>query len=171
MHPELWDGTSGHRRAVAGVTVEHLGATEWDDRRGRSPYRATGAPAHELVYTGNPEMERIYQAAVRLQRPRRPVTLRPAFGVYFGEGAGLYRAGMPTVSLVPGPTHLAAEEPAGGWQWFDPALAHAQLLTFSRVLEEIDRTPTPQLGVAQPEAGAVVARLVGNLQRPAGRAP
>ncbi|NDL58293.1 hypothetical protein [Phytoactinopolyspora mesophila] len=158
-HPELWDGEHGHRRAVAGVTVEHLGATEWDDRRGRAPYRHTGAPAHELVYTGNPEMERIYHAASRLQLPRRPVTLRPAFGVYFGEGAALYRAGLPTISLVPGPSYLAAEAPDGGRQWFDPVLAHAQLMTFARVLEEIDRTPTSQVGVAQPELGAALGRL------------
>ncbi|NED94723.1 hypothetical protein G1H11_05305 [Phytoactinopolyspora alkaliphila] len=174
-HHDLWDGAGGHRRAVAGVTVEHLGAREWNDRRGRSSYRPTGAPAHELVYTGNPEMERIYQAASRLQRPRRPVTLRPANGVYFGEGAGLFRAGIPTISLVPGPTYLTAEAADGGWHWFDPVLAHAQLRTLARVLEEIDRTPTSVLGVAQPEAGAVVARLVERLhditQRPARRAP
>ncbi|WP_165367572.1 hypothetical protein [Phytoactinopolyspora endophytica] len=159
-HRDRWDGAPGHRTAVAGVTIEHLGAAEWDDRRGRTGYRPTGAPAHELVYTGNPEMERIYQAASRLQRPRRPVTLRPTFGVYFGEGAGLYRSGLPTISLVPGPTHLMAEAADGGWRWFDPKLAHAQLMTFARVLDEIDRTPTSQLGRAQPQAGAAVARLV-----------
>jgi hypothetical protein len=162
-HRDLWDGASGHRRAVAGITVEHLGAAEWDDRRGREPYRPTGAPAHELVYTGNPEMERIYHAASRLQRPRRPVTLRPAFGVYFGEGAGLYRAGMPTISLVPGPSYLAAEAPDGGLRWFDPVLAHAQVTTFARALEEIDRTPTSQLGVAQPEFGAALGRLTDKM--------
>jgi hypothetical protein len=164
-HREFWDGSAGHRRAVAGVTIEHLGASEWDDRRGRASYQPTGAPAHELVYTGNAEMERIYQAAARLQRPRRPVTLRPAMGVYFGEGAGLYRAGVPTVSLVPGPAYLAAEAADGGRQWFDPTLAHAQLLTFARVLDEIDQTPTWQLGVAQQQAGAVLAGITDGLAR------
>ncbi|NEE03692.1 M20 family metallo-hydrolase [Phytoactinopolyspora halotolerans] len=162
-HHDLWDGAARHHRAVAGVTVEHLGAMEWEDRRGRTQYAPTGLPAHELVYTGNPEMERIYQAACRLQRPRRPVTLRPAFGVYFGEGAGLYRAGLPTISLVSGPSYLVAEAHDGGRRWFDARLARAQLGTFARVLDEIDHTPAPQLGRAQPQAGAALAHLIERL--------
>jgi hypothetical protein len=31
-HPELWDGKPGHARAVAGLTLEHLGCLEWKDR-------------------------------------------------------------------------------------------------------------------------------------------
>jgi hypothetical protein len=35
--------------------------------------------------------------------------------------------------------------------------------TFARALEEIDRTPTSQLGVAQPEFGAALGRLTDKM--------
>ncbi len=104
QHRDLWDGKEGHRQAVAGVTLEHLGATEWSDNKARSRYAPTGRPDYELIYTGNEEMERIYQSASRLQTVGRPVTLRPANDIYFGEGSALYHADIPTISLVPGPT-------------------------------------------------------------------
>jgi hypothetical protein len=104
-----------------------------------------------LVYTGNEEMEWIYQSASRLQTIRRPVTLRPAYDLYLGEGKALYYAGIPTISLIPGPTYLCAASLDGDIDKLDPTLAHQQLQTFARVVEEIDRTPTQQLGTAQPQ--------------------
>jgi len=163
QHRDLWDGEEGHRHAVAGVTLEHLGATEWCDDKTRSRYAPTGQPDYELIYTGNEEMERIYQSASRLQTVGRPVTLRPANYLYFGEGAGLYYAGIPTISLVPGPTYLCAARPGGDIEKVDATLAHQQLQTFTRVLEEIDRTPTEQLGTTEPQAFG----LLGPVLRPA----
>ena len=149
QHPELWDGKEGHRRAVAGVTLEHLGAMEWRDDRTRTRYAPTGQPDYELIYTGNEEMERIYQSASRVQTLRRPVTLRPAYDLYLGEGKALYDAGIPTISLVPGPTYLSAARPGGDIDKLNATLAYQQLQTFGRVLEEIEQTPTQQLGTAQ----------------------
>jgi hypothetical protein len=166
QHRDLWDGKAGHRQAVAGVTLEHLGATEWRDDTTRSRYGPTGRADYELIYTGNEEMERIYQSASRLQSVRRPVTLRPANDLYFGEGAGLYYAGIPTISLVPAPTYLCAARPNGDLDKVDATLAHQQLQTFARVLEEIDRTPTEQLGTAERQAFGLlglVLRLVRSL--------
>ncbi|OYP43593.1 hypothetical protein CG709_04365, partial [Lachnotalea glycerini] len=39
-HPELWDGKEGHMKAVAGITVEHLGSMEWKDNAS-GQYEAT----------------------------------------------------------------------------------------------------------------------------------
>ncbi len=160
QHRDLWDGKEGHRQAVAGVTLEHLGATEWCDDKTRSRYAPTGRPGYELIYTGNEEMERIYQSASRLQTVGRPVTLRPANYLYFGEGAGLYYAGIPTISLVPAPTYLCAARPGGDLDKGDATLAHQQLQTFRRVLEEIDRTPTEQIGTTEPQAIGLLGRVL-----------
>jgi hypothetical protein len=160
QHPDLWDGEEGHRQAVAGVTFEHLGAMEWLDDKTRSRYAPTGQPDYELVYTGNEEMERIYQSASRLQTVGRPVTLRPANELYFGEGAGLYYAGIPTISLVPAPTYLCAAPPGGEIEKVDATLSYQQLQTFARVLEEIDRTPTEQIGPVEPQAFGLLSRVL-----------
>lgn len=165
QHSDLWDGKEGHRHAVAGVTLEHLGAMEWSDDKARSRYAPTGRPDYELIYTGNEEMERIYQSASRLQTVRRPVTLRPAYDLYLGEGAALYHKGMPTISLVPGPTYLCAARPDGNIGKVDATLAHQQLQTFARVLEEIDRTPTEQIGTAQRQAFGLLGLVLGLVLR------
>ena len=83
--------------------------------------------------------------------------------MYLGEGKALYNAGIPTISLVPAPTYLCAARPDGGIDKLDATLAHQQLLTFARVLKEIDLTPTEQIGAAQPQAFGLlgfVLRLV-----------
>ena len=50
-HPDLWDGKGGHIKAVAGISIEHLGCMEWKDIDG--VYTETGEIETEMVYTGN----------------------------------------------------------------------------------------------------------------------
>jgi len=40
-HQELWDGENGNSKAVAGITVEHLGSMEWKDNK-EGKYETTG---------------------------------------------------------------------------------------------------------------------------------
>ena len=49
-HKDLWDGKGGHLKAVACVSVEHLGCKRFKDTSGF--YVQTGDVETELVYTG-----------------------------------------------------------------------------------------------------------------------
>lgn len=67
-HPELWDGEGGHQKAVAGLTLEHLGCREWKDNQEISQYSDTGNLETELVYTANEMMNTIYLIRLREER-------------------------------------------------------------------------------------------------------
>ncbi|MBQ4207370.1 MAG: hypothetical protein II621_03620, partial [Clostridia bacterium] len=90
-HRDLWDGRSGHIKAVAGLAVEHLGCREWKDVNGE--YRETNPIDIEIVYTGNRVMDAIYYKALEGRTLVRTVTLRGHNILHFGEGQPLMNVG------------------------------------------------------------------------------
>ncbi|WP_404457217.1 hypothetical protein [Oceanobacillus kapialis] len=85
-HPELWDGEGENQRAVAGLTLEHLGCLEWKDNQTKTEYQNTGNLEAELVYTGNDVMNNIYLKSLEGRTRVRSITLRPKNKLHFGEG-------------------------------------------------------------------------------------
>jgi hypothetical protein len=158
QHPELWDGQPGHLKAVAGVTLEHLGAMEWKDAQGT--YKPTGDIELELVYTANQTLDRVYVDKRRKGTLRRTMTLRPVNDIYFGEGEPLYRVGIPTISLVPFPDYLCAAAPTGYIEKLDPKLMYEQIKTFADVVDELDQTPAASIGPPEPEPWTLLRILV-----------
>jgi hypothetical protein len=146
-HPELWDGKQGHARAVAGLTLEHLGCTEWKDDEQRRQYRATGQLERELVYTTNATMEHIYADTLRGRTKVRSLTLSPRNKVFIGEGAALYDVGIPSISMCPIPDYLCTAPADGDIGKLDPAFAHQQVTTFAKAMLHMDAMSRAALGV------------------------
>ncbi|MFS0725437.1 hypothetical protein [Paenibacillus sp. 1P07SE] len=161
-HPELWDGKDGHAKAVAGLTLEHLGCLEWKDREEGSDraYGATGQLEMELVYTGNKVMDELYMQSLERRTKVRSITLRPKSTIYFGEGQPLYRAGIPTVSLIPAPDYLCATGEAGGLDKLNPDFMYEQITTFVKLALAIDDTSTEKLGRPQAPVRGIIGLLV-----------
>ncbi len=163
-HPELWDGKPGHARAVAGLTLEHLGCLEWKDR-GEPPNPApTGRLEREIVYTTNPFMEQVYRAAAQHRTKLRSLTVAPRLSqMFLGEGSTLYQCGIPSISLVPGPDYLCQILPSGGLDRLDADFAQQQVATFSRALSYLDAAPSEVIGPVAPtldRPGAFLRHLV-----------
>lgn len=150
-HPELWDGKEGHAKAVAGLTLEHLGCSEWKDDVAAGSPAPTGRLERELVYTTNPVMEQIYLEAVADRTKLRSLTLSPRIGkVFFGEGQPLFMAGIPSISLIPVPDYLCQVLPDGGLERLDPDFAHQQVVSFTRALHQLDALATADIGAVTP---------------------
>lgn len=149
-HPELWDGIGVNKKAVAGVTIEHLGCSEWRDVQ--SGYRQTNPIEMELVYTGNKTMDEIYLSALEERTKVRSVTLRPHNHIYFGEGQPLYKVGIPTISLVPGPDYLCKETINGELDKLDLELMEEQIQTFFKVVQKIDQMSSDKIGTPQKQS-------------------
>lgn len=167
-HPELWDGRPGHARAVAGLTLEHLGCTEWKDRNGRPA--PTGQLEREIVYATNAVMEQVYRAAVAGRTRLRSLVVAPRLAhIFLGEGAPLYQCGIPSISLVPGPDYLCQILPDGGLERLDAELARQQVESFSRALSWLDILPLDSIGGTRPAGGlmrpiAAVAEALAGLR-------
>jgi hypothetical protein len=164
-HPELWDGRGGHARAVAGLTLEHLGCTEWKDDADALHLRPTGRLERELVYTTNAAMDGIWRSALAGRRKLRTLTLTPRNGIFFGEGQPLFQAGIPGIALCPIPDYLCSAPPDGGIGKLDAQFMHEQIASFAKALLRIDAMTAAELGPPDREdtnvGGFVLKRLTG----------
>jgi hypothetical protein len=151
-HPELWEGKEGHARAVAGLTLEHLGCMEWSDNRDKTDFLPTGRIAPELVYTANKELAALYLQALQGRKKVRTVLLRPRNRIYFGEGQPLFQEGIPTVSLIPGPDYLCTAPDHAEADKIDGELMYEQIETFAKLMMELDKTSVDKIGKVEPES-------------------
>lgn len=154
----MTDHPAIYQRAVAGLTVEHLGCTQWLDNPATGEYAATGRNEWGTTYTcqhaastsaTNTEQAAWLDAIAAVAgtgRPVGPVAAVQPTPLYLGEGAPLYAGNLGTVSLVPLPTYLLQ---AGSRQQpklldlerLDKRLAYAQILAFARTIATLDATP------------------------------
>ncbi len=146
-HPEYWDGQGEHRKAVAGITIEQLGGTEWRDNNGL--YEMTDSIEIELVYTANKSLDAVYMKAIENRKKIRTITLRPHNGFYFGEGEPLFKAGIPTISLTSMPSYLSKVDTAEVIHKIDKELIYEQTDTFRKIISYIDALSTQDIGEAQ----------------------
>lgn len=159
-HPELWDGKAGNRKAVAGLTIEHIGCREWKDVEDRSRSAPTGRLERELVYTTNDVMDRVFAGAVAGRTKIRALTVEPRNGVHLGEGQPLFAAGIPAIAMCPVPDYLCAERSGGDLDRLDPEFAHQQVQTFARALLQLDALPAETIGSPNPAKTTLVGRVV-----------
>ena len=130
-HPDLI------QRAVAAVTVEHLGCREWlDDASLR--YKASGKNEWSVAITPDRVMGEALVAALAGSRDRAAV-VNPVNGGWLGEGSSLSRAGVPTIGYIPQPNYLLAGPADGCIDKLSSELMHSQIQVFARLLHAIDR--------------------------------
>lgn len=150
MHPEWIDGRSRHRKAVAALTVEHLGCREWADDATHTNYGPTGENEIGWCYTTTPKMRDIWLNSAEGTANKRTFAAKPNPPFYFGEGGPFYKAGIATMSLIPGMTYLTATDSDGALSKLNPQLIMGQIETFSRSIRALERTSTVAIGT--PEA-------------------
>ena len=143
-HPELWDGKNGNKKAVAGITVEHLGSMEWKDRDGQ--YKETGNIQTEYTYVGNARMGKIWEKAVKDRNLTRTVTLRGHNKFEFGESQPLFEAGIPVIGLIQMPDYLMANSKDREIDKFNVSLMREQVKSLLKATIMVDKTPIKQLG-------------------------
>lgn len=139
-HPDIVE------RAVAQLTLEHLGATEWlDDARG---YHPSGAiePAeifHSLTPIAAAGVESLREADLR-----RTLLLRPIGPAFFGVGAGLHGAGIPSLAYISAPNYLLAlDGKRGHLDKLDANRMRQETRWAAHALRRLDTMPAWLLGL------------------------
>lgn len=144
MHRDLWDGKHGHLKAVAGVSIEHLGCKEWTIADGE--YKETGPVQTELVYTGNKALDDVYISVVKERENVKTMTLRGHNFLHFGEGQPLFNVGIPEISIVTAPDYLCVVSDSHEMEKFDINLMYDQTKTFAQVIKKIDSLSAAEIG-------------------------
>ena len=144
-HRSHWDGKEGHLKAVAGLSVEHLGCKMWKtDENGE--YRQTGDVETEIVYTGNKIMDDIYFKSLEDRTKVHTLTLRGHNFLHFGEGQPLFNCGIPEIALVTAPDCLCVISENHEMDKFDPELMYEQIVSFIKMALMIDTLSSVEIG-------------------------
>ena len=137
-HPDLI------KRAAAALTMEHFGSQEWND------------DASGYHYTGQVEVGAIFHSQTPIALPgidslqaadlRRSELLRPAAVTFFGVGASLHQAGVPSIAFIAGPNYLLAlDGDRGHIDKLDPARFAREIRWSADLLTRLDKVPAAQL--------------------------
>jgi hypothetical protein len=164
-HPDWWAGGPGHRRAVSGLVIEHLGALEYRDDPATGDYGPTGQAEPELLYASTPELRMLADIEWRGIEPGPTRVSMPNELIQFGEGQPLYLERIPNISLVTVPQYLLSTEPG---DYVDVKLLQRQVESFARLLRRLDTLPSASVGSIAPHTtlrkigagGKVLAHLL-----------
>jgi hypothetical protein len=124
------------KKAVAAVTVEHLGCREWMDVAEQT-YAATGKNEWSVAITPSKPMAVALLESLQGSGDRAAV-VNPVGGGFLGEGSSLSRAGIPTIGYIPQPNYLLAGAADGCIDKLDAALMYSQIEVFARLVHRID---------------------------------
>ncbi|HMD50673.1 MAG TPA: PA domain-containing protein [Bryobacteraceae bacterium] len=125
------------KRAVAALTVEHLGCKEWADDA-TMHYRATGENEWAVAITECAGTGRALVDALQGSADKKTAVVNPVHGGWLGEGGGLARAGVPTIGYIPQPNYLLAGPANGCIEKLSAERLHAEVQVFAKVIHTMD---------------------------------
>jgi hypothetical protein len=136
-HPDLV------QRAVASLTIEHLGASEWlDDEHG---YHPTGRPDMFVIWHSQTPIAGPVVGSMVANRLRHSRALRPAGNYMIAVGTAFNERGVPTVSSIVAPNYLVSWADGGHLDKFMPARAALEVRWAADLVTRLDSVPAAEL--------------------------
>lgn len=134
-HPDIME------RAVAAVTVEHLGAPEWEDIPGKG-YAHTGQNEYMNIATTSGAMTRLVKEGI-LKHDLRQHGIEPGPGKT--TGAIFHESGVPHAGIICGPNYLLGVLPNGHMDKLDADLASRQTHMVADLVRKADMLSEEEL--------------------------
>jgi hypothetical protein len=136
-HPDLV------ARAVASVTIEHLGASEWlDDARGFHP---SGRPDMFVIWHSQDGIAAPVVESMIANDLRHSRALRPAGDYMIAVGTAFNESGVPTVSSIVAPNYMVSWADDGHLDKFLPRRAALEVRWAADLVTRLDSIPAAQL--------------------------
>jgi hypothetical protein len=126
------------KKAVAALTIEHLGCMEWMDNAAFQ-YKPTGQNEWSVAITESKSTGDIMVEALQGSGDKRTGVVNPVKGGWLGEGSALAHAGIPTIGYIPQPNYLLAGPANGCIDKLNPALMYSQIQVFAKVIHRMDQ--------------------------------
>jgi PA domain len=132
------------KKAVAALTIEHLGCMEWLDNASLQ-YRPTGEIEWSVAVSETKGVADILVDALQGSGDRRTGVVNPVHGGWIGEGSALAHAGIPTIGYIPQPNYLLAGPANGCIEKLNSDLLYSQIQVFAKVIHTMDQTSATEL--------------------------
>ncbi|HVT34590.1 MAG TPA: hypothetical protein VHE37_03330 [Nevskiaceae bacterium] len=137
-------------KAACGITIEHFGATNWEDDA--AGYHATGSPEFGGAFHSVTPVGDIAAQAYQASPLSGIALLRPIGNTYFGVGAPLHQAGVPSIGYLTGPNYLVTISANGEMDKLDPQRMQQETAWIIDTLHRLETVPAATLkqGVGLP---------------------
>jgi hypothetical protein len=132
------------KKAVAAVTIEHLGCREWEDDASLH-YKATGEDEWSIAISPHKAPADMMLDSLKGSVVHNAAVCNPVKGGFLGEGSALSRAGIPTIGYMPMPSYLLAGPKDGCIEKLSSPLMHSQIQVFAKVLHKMQSTSAADL--------------------------
>jgi hypothetical protein len=132
-------------KAVALVSIEHLGCREWIDDPVANTYEGSGRPETGWAFCPTAPLPDIMVDSLKGTNSGK-IAVMDSDVHSFSPGMAAYRAAkVPTIAYICTPPYLLAEGPNGHIQKLDSRQYHEQVLAFGNVIHRLDKTPRSAL--------------------------
>jgi len=133
-HPDLV------KRAAASLTVEHFGSSEWIDDLAHG-YHPSGRVEPGAIFHSQTPIAATGIESLQALNLYRTEMLRPAGDTFFGVGASLHSAGIPSIAYIAGPNYLLSFADGGHLDKLDGRRFHREVLWSADLLTRLDQVP------------------------------
>jgi hypothetical protein len=132
-------------KAVALVSIEHLGCREWIDDPIANTYKGSGRPETGWAFCPTAPLPDIMVESLKGTNSGK-IAVMDSDVHSFSPGMAAYRAAkVPTIAYICTPPYLLAEGPNGHIQKLDSRQYHEQVIAFGNVIHRLDKTPRSAL--------------------------
>jgi hypothetical protein len=155
IHPQADGWIAAHpdlvKRAVASVTIEHLGCTEWVDDPLRGYYGTGQNEVYGIWTTQGPTFDLAKNGVVKHNLARHLLLRGP---VEFTVGAIFQQIGVPMVGGIAGPEYLLVISKSGEIEKLNFGLAARQIGFYADMVRAFDAADPAALRAGDPTLGA-----------------
>jgi hypothetical protein len=145
------------QKAVASLSMEHLGATEWVDDPSTLFYHPTGKTEMNFAFCPSKVMADILSDSLKGTAAGRIALVDPETNHMLSMGNAVYHAGIPTISYISFMNYMQAIPPNGYIDKLNPTRMHEEILAFAGAIEQLDKAKGEDLRANTPaKAGSVV---------------
>jgi hypothetical protein len=131
------------RKAVALVSVEHLGCREWVDDPIANTYKGSGRPETGWAFCPTAPLPDVMLDSLQGTNAGK-IAVIDSDAHSFSPGMAAYKAAkVPTIAYICTPPYLLAEGPNGHIQKLDSRQYYQQVLAFGNVIHRLDKISTP----------------------------
>lgn len=134
------------RKAVAEVTIEHLGCGEWVDDPESNSYKATGERELAFAFCPKDPMSDVMLEALKGTNSGKTAVIDTDLNAFTPAILGYRISKIPTIVFIAAPPYLLSQGPHGHIEKLSSRQFHEQTIALAKVIHRLHRIPKSELG-------------------------
>jgi hypothetical protein len=137
------------QKAVAEVSIEHLGCGEWIDHPETNSYKGTGARELAFAFCPLEPLSDVMLQSLRGTKSGNTAVIDSEINAFSPAIWGYRLSHIPLIGFICTPPYLLAEGPRGHIEKLSSAQFHEQTIAFANVIHKLDGIPKSELKISR----------------------